>query len=99
MTALALAPAKPLALRAPTSKATFVLARQAGGRSARPVYEELKARKILVRYFDTARLGDSLRITVGTDAEIAALLDALGDIRRGATASRPSSRRRGCATR
>ncbi len=81
------------------SQSNFVMARRAGGRSARPVYEELKSRKILVRYFDTPRLRDSLRITVGTDAEIAALLDALGEIRRGATASRPSSRRRGCATR
>jgi histidinol-phosphate aminotransferase len=77
------------------SRSNFVLARRPGGRSARPVYEELKARKILVRWFDTPRLRDSIRITVGTDAEIAALLDGLARI----TGSRPSSRRRGCATR
>jgi len=81
------------------SQGNFVLARRPGGLSARPVYEELKRRKILVRYFDTPRLGDSIRITVGTDAEIAALLDALREIRPAAKASRPSSRRRGCATR
>jgi histidinol-phosphate aminotransferase len=32
---------------------------------------------ILVRHFPTPRLADALRITVGTDAEIDALLDAL----------------------
>jgi len=35
----------------------------------------------LVRYFDTPRLADCLRITVGTDGEIAALLGALKKIR------------------
>lgn len=63
------------------SQANFVLARRAGGKSAAPVYEELKKRKILVRYFDTPRLSGCLRITVGTDAEIEGLLSALGKIR------------------
>ncbi|MDA8122183.1 MAG: histidinol-phosphate transaminase [Deltaproteobacteria bacterium] len=62
------------------SRANFVLARRSGGKSAKPVYEELKNRKILVRYFDTPRLRDCLRITVGTDAEIEALLSALRKI-------------------
>jgi histidinol-phosphate aminotransferase len=62
------------------SQSNFVLARRASGRSARKVYEALKRRKILVRYFDTPRLADALRITVGTDAEIAALLDAMKKI-------------------
>lgn len=63
------------------SQSNFVLARRARGGSARNVYEALKRRKILVRYFDTPRLADCLRITVGTDAEIAALLDAMRRIR------------------
>jgi len=63
------------------SQANFVLARRAGGKSAAPVYEELKKRKILVRYFDTPRLSGCLRITVGTNAEIDALLSALGKIK------------------
>jgi len=65
------------------SQANFLLARRRGGRSARPVFEALKRRKILVRYFDTPRLFDCLRITVGTDAEIDALLSALRDLRKG----------------
>ena len=60
------------------SQSNFVLAKRLGGRSAKPVYEELKRKRILVRYFDTPRLSGCLRITVGTDDEIAALLAALG---------------------
>ncbi len=65
------------------SQSNFVLARRTGGGSARPVYEALKRRKILVRHFDTPRLAGCLRITVGTDEEIAALLAAMKAIRRG----------------
>ena len=53
------------------SQSNFVLARRTRGGSARPAYEALKRRKILVRYFDTPRLAECLRITVGTDEEIA----------------------------
>ncbi len=47
------------------------------GRSVRPFYEELKRRRILVRYMDYPGWGDGLRISVGTEAEIDALLDQL----------------------
>ncbi len=63
------------------SQSNFLLARRTRGGSARPVYEGLKRRKILVRYFDTPRLADSIRITVGTDADAAALLAALKTLR------------------
>ena len=63
------------------SRSNFVLARRTRGGSARPVYEALKRRKILVRHFDTPRLAGCLRITVGTDEEIAALLGAMKAIR------------------
>lgn len=59
------------------SQSNFVLAKLAGGGSARRVFTELARRKILVRYFGTPRLAGCLRITVGTDAEIDALLAAL----------------------
>ncbi len=64
------------------SQANFILARKADGGSALPTYEALKARKILVRYFDTPRLANCLRITVGTDDEISVLLDAMKRIMR-----------------
>jgi histidinol-phosphate aminotransferase len=44
------------------------------------VYESLKARRILIRYMAFPGWGDGIRITVGTDDEIDALLSALRDI-------------------
>jgi len=61
------------------SHSNFVLARIAHP-EARYLYEKLKRRKILVRYFNQRRLEDCLRITVGTDAEINRLLIELRDL-------------------
>ena len=58
------------------SHANFVLARKRE-RNLKPVYEELKRRKILLRYFDTAGLRDCLRITVGKPKEVQGLLNQL----------------------
>ena len=44
---------------------------------AESLYEKLKASGILVRYFATPRLRDSLRITVGTPEQNAQLLSLL----------------------
>lgn len=46
-------------------------------RPARPLYERLKRDRILVRYMEYPGWGDGLRVSVGTDAEIDALLDRL----------------------
>ncbi len=64
------------------SQANFVLARREG-QNLRGLYEELKRRKILVRYFDQPGLEDCLRITVGAPAEVRALLDRLAAIIKG----------------
>jgi histidinol-phosphate aminotransferase len=61
------------------SQANFVLARRSGS-NLESVYLALKARGILVRYFGTPELQDALRISVGTDAEVDALLAALREI-------------------
>jgi histidinol-phosphate aminotransferase len=61
------------------SAANFVLARRPGEDQER-TYLELKGRGILVRYFPVPELRDALRITVGTDEEIGALLKALEEI-------------------
>ena len=58
------------------SEANFVLARRPGEDQA-PVARALAAGGILVRNFPVPRLADALRITVGTDDEVAALLAAL----------------------
>ena len=55
------------------SHANFILARKTG-RNLRPIYEELKRQKILVRYFDVPGLQDCLRITIGTPKEIQTLI-------------------------
>jgi histidinol-phosphate aminotransferase len=57
------------------SQANFVWCR--GSRSVKPIYEALKAQGILVRYMVYEGYGDGLRISVGTDAEIDRLLEAL----------------------
>lgn len=61
------------------SHANFVLARKTG-KNLKPVYEDLKRRKIFVRYFDAPGLQDCLRITVGTPGEVQALLTQLAII-------------------
>lgn len=63
----------------PDSHTNFVLARRAGV-NQRPLLEALKQRRILVRWFDTPELRDALRISVGTDEEIDALLRALDEL-------------------
>ena len=60
----------------PPSQANFVLARKPG-EDLGPLYEGLKRRGVLVRYFPTPDLRDALRITVGTDDEISVLLRVL----------------------
>jgi len=65
-----------LGFAVPPSEANFVLARRAG-RSMAPVAAALAARGILVRHFAVPGLDDALRITVGTDEEVAALVAAL----------------------
>ncbi len=64
-------------------QANFVMAQVPSGRAggdAGALHEALKARGILVRHFRTDRLRDKLRITVGTDEQNAALLDALREM-------------------
>jgi len=58
------------------SQANFVWARRAD-RPVKPLYEGLKARRILVRYMSYPGHGDGLRVSVGTDAEIDLLLREL----------------------
>lgn len=59
------------------SQTNFLLARVPEFASAENLYQELKAAGILVRYFATPRLRDSLRITVGTPDQNDRLLSQL----------------------
>ena len=60
------------------SESNFLWARPP--RPAGAVFEALRARKILVRYFPGPRTGDHLRISIGTDDEMDALRKALDEI-------------------
>jgi histidinol-phosphate aminotransferase len=65
-----------MGLEVPPSRSNFVFPRIPHGR-AFEVYEALEQRRILVRYFSSPHVADSLRVTVGTDDEVEAFLDAL----------------------
>jgi histidinol-phosphate aminotransferase len=67
-----------LGYRVPRSQANFVWCE--GGPPAAKVYERLKAQGILVRLMRYPGREDGVRITVGTDDEIDALLAAIGPI-------------------
>ena len=58
------------------SESNFLFARPAHLK-APVLFDALRRRNIFVRYFKGPRTGDRLRITIGTDAEMDALLDAL----------------------
>ena len=58
------------------SEANFLWVKP-GHSPAKAVFDALRRENILVRYFPGGRTGDCLRITVGTDAEMDALLEAL----------------------
>ncbi len=63
----------------PDSQTNFLFARPAH-RPAAEIFEALRARHVYVRYFPGPRTGDRLRITVGTDADMATLLSALEEL-------------------
>jgi histidinol-phosphate aminotransferase len=65
-----------MGLYVPPSRSNFVFPTIPDGRAAE-VFEALEKRRILVRYFRGPRVQDSLRISIGTDADMEACLQAL----------------------
>lgn len=61
------------------SQANFLFATHPQ-KNAAELFEALRAQNIFVRYFDLPRIDNYLRITVGTDAQMARLTDALKTI-------------------
>jgi len=61
------------------SQTNFVFA-SPPDRNGKRIYDALYARKILVRYFSDPLLAHGLRITIGTEEEMAATLSALKEI-------------------
>ena len=63
----------------PDSKANFVFASHKRV-DAKTIFGELKQRGIFVRYFNKPRIDNCLRITIGTNQEMEALVAALKEI-------------------
>jgi histidinol-phosphate aminotransferase len=68
-----------MGLHVPPSRSNFVFPRIPDGRAS-AIYEALEKRRILVRYFRGPSVADSLRVTVGTDAEIDIFVRALREL-------------------
>lgn len=63
----------------PEPSANFIFATHKSV-SAKLIFEELKKKKIYVRYFDSPRIDNYLRITIGTDEQMQSLYNALQEI-------------------
>ena len=61
------------------SAANFVFAKHPD-KDAAAIFQALREQAIVVRYFNKPRISQHLRITIGTDAEMQALLEALANI-------------------
>lgn len=70
---------KKLGFTMPDSKTNFVFASHATV-PAEKIFTELRERNIFVRYFKKPRIDNYLRITIGTDAEMMKLMEALKEI-------------------
>ncbi len=67
---------KRMGFEMPESQSNFVLATVPGG-NGRAVYEGLKARGVLIRWWDLPRIADKVRITVGSPEQNDRLLSEL----------------------
>ena len=61
------------------SKTNFVLAEH-NEKSAKFIFEALKEKNIFIRYFSLPRIDNCLRITIGTDEEMDAMINAMKEI-------------------
>ena len=61
------------------SKTNFIMAKP-NGISAADLFAQLRERKILVRYFTKPRIDAFIRISIGTDEEMATFIDAVKEI-------------------
>lgn len=71
-----------LGFRVLNSKSNFIFASHPNY-SAKSLYEELKNRGILVRYFSKERIKDFIRITVGSKEQMQAVITNIEDILKG----------------
>ena len=68
---------KELGFTLPESSANFVFAKPPAGITAETLYKNLKAKGILVRYFNKPVINEYLRISIGTDDEMDAFISSV----------------------
>ena len=61
------------------SQANFVFVKKEGMRG-KAIYEKIRERGILIRHFDKPGISDFVRITIGTEEQMAALKKALDEL-------------------
>jgi histidinol-phosphate aminotransferase len=59
------------------SATNFLWARPPAGQTAETVFRHLREHKVLIRYFPGEKTGDCIRVTIGTDEQMDAFLNAL----------------------
>lgn len=69
-----------LGLKVFDSGANFILIRLASAEKAEIVFDGLRERKVLVRYFRSRGVSDCLRVSIGTDADMDAFLASLKQV-------------------
>lgn len=69
----------PLGFTVIPSQANFVFIRHRSV-PARHIYQQLREKGILVRYFDKPRINEFLRVSIGSDAEMTAFINTLTEI-------------------
>ena len=62
------------------SATNFLWARPPADHSAEAVFRHLREHKVLIRYFPGEKTGDCIRVTIGTDAQMDAFLNALPNV-------------------
>ena len=68
-----------LGFKCTDSKSNFIFA-ATDKMPAAKIYEELRKRNILIRYFNKAKIDNYLRITVGSDEDMQTLVDSIKEI-------------------
>ncbi len=71
--------AQRLGFKATDSKANFIFITHPEI-PAKSIFQQLREKGVLVRYFDQPRIDEYLRVSIGTDEEMDAFVAALGDI-------------------
>lgn len=69
-----------LGLKAYDSASNFILVRCRDGKQAKAIFEGLKSRNVMVRYFSNPGIDDCFRVSVGTEPDMAIFIKQLENV-------------------